>query len=115
MPSPRRDADPLKITSIISPPRRLLALCSPSTQRTASTMLLLPEPLGPTMPVTPAAKSNTVLSANDLNPASSNRLSILAALSCLKKGQDPSSAVQGPVPFLDSFSVMATGGQSPPV
>ena len=47
-------AEPLKMTSAISPPRRLLALCSPSTQRTASTTLLLPEPLGPTMPVMPA-------------------------------------------------------------
>src|SRR5438132_12103447 len=33
----RRVVEPLKITSAISPPRRLLALCSPSTQRTAST------------------------------------------------------------------------------
>jgi branched-chain amino acid aminotransferase len=34
--------------------------------------LLLPEPLGPTIPVTPAAKSNVVLSANDLKPTSSS-------------------------------------------
>src|SRR5262249_46612684 len=72
----RRDAEPLKITSVISPPRRLLALCSPRTQRTASTMLLLPEPLGPTMPLMPAGKSNAVLSANDLKPTSSRRLSM---------------------------------------
>src|SRR5262249_38809287 len=78
MPRLRRDDEPLKITSVISPPRRLRALCSPSTQRTASTMLLLPEPLGPTMPVLPAAKSNVVLSAKDLKPVSSSRLSILA-------------------------------------
>ena len=34
-------------------PRRLLALCSPSTQVMASATLLLPQPLGPTMAVTP--------------------------------------------------------------
>src|SRR5262249_42015300 len=72
----RRVVEPLKMTSAISPPRKLLALCSPSTQRTASTMLLLPLPLGPTMAVMPAAKSNWVLSAKLLKPTSSKRLSI---------------------------------------
>src|SRR3954470_22491389 len=75
-PSLRRAPEPLKITSVISPPRRLLALCSPSTQRTASTTLLLPEPFGPTTAVTPGAKENSVLSANDLKPTSSRRLSM---------------------------------------
>ena len=64
------------MTSAISPPRRLLALCSPRIQRTASTMLLLPEPLGPTMAVMPSPKSKTVLSAKLLKPTSSRRLSI---------------------------------------
>src|SRR5437870_1410286 len=72
----RRVVEPLKITSAISPPRRLLALCSPSTQRTASTRLLLPEPLGPTMPVMPAGKVNSVRSAKLLNPASNKHLSM---------------------------------------
>ena len=72
----RRDVEPLKMTSAISPPRRLLALCSPRIQRTASTMLLLPEPLGPTMAVMPAGKSNCVLSAKLLKPTSSRRLSM---------------------------------------
>src|SRR5262249_16939506 len=56
----RRDAEPLKITSAISPPRRLLALCSPRIQRTASTTLLFPLPLGPTIAVIPAPKSKAV-------------------------------------------------------
>ncbi len=34
-------------------PRSDFALCSPRAQRTASAMLLLPHPLGPTMPVMP--------------------------------------------------------------
>src|SRR4051794_10642857 len=76
MPRLLRELDPLKMTSAISPPRRLLADCSPRIQRTASTTLLLPEPFGPTTAVTPGAKSSRVLSANDLNPTSSRRLSI---------------------------------------
>src|SRR5262245_34331026 len=78
----RRAAEPLKITSVISPPRRLLALCSPSTQRTASTTFDLPEPFGPTMPVIPAGKSNCVLSANDLKPTISRRLSMACYQGC---------------------------------
>src|SRR5438132_12027223 len=72
----RREVEPLKMTSAISPPRRLFALCSPRIQRTASTILLLPLPLGPTPPVIPAAKSNCVLSAKLLNPTNSKRLSM---------------------------------------
>src|SRR5690606_20237814 len=37
---------PPKITSSIRSPRRLFALCSPSTQVKASTTLLLPHPFG---------------------------------------------------------------------
>src|SRR5437588_3303344 len=83
-PTLRRDEEPLKMTSAISPPRRLLALCSPMIQRTASTILLLPEPLGPTMPVMPSPKSKVVLSAKLLKPTSSSRLSmsVPASKSC---------------------------------
>ena len=41
---------PLKMTSCIESPRRADARDSPSTQRTASMTLDLPQPLGPTMP-----------------------------------------------------------------
>src|SRR5213592_2899203 len=71
-----RAVAPLKMTSAISPPRRLLADCSPSTQRTASTMLDLPLPLGPTMAVTPGGNSKTVLSAKLLKPTNSRRFSM---------------------------------------
>ena len=53
MPIGLRPSVPLKITSAISPPRSALADCSPSTQRMASETLDLPQPLGPTMAVTP--------------------------------------------------------------
>src|SRR5262245_57081311 len=78
MPRLRREAEPLKMTSVMSPPRRLLADCSPRAHLMASTTLLLPLPLGPMIPVRPSAKSKKVLSANDLKPTSSRRLSIRA-------------------------------------
>src|SRR5215471_18777184 len=68
MPNGLRPSVPLNITSAISPPRKALADCSPSTQRIASDTLDLPHPLGPTMAVTPGWKFSAVLSAKDLNP-----------------------------------------------
>ena len=68
MPSDLREAVPWKITSSILWPRSSLGLCSPSAQRTASATLDLPQPLGPTMQVTPGKTCISVLSANDLNP-----------------------------------------------
>ena len=56
------------MTSAISPPRNAFAEVSPRTHLIASTMLDLPHPFGPTIPVTPEWKSITVLSANDLKP-----------------------------------------------
>src|SRR6266568_8028289 len=67
-----RESVPLKITSAISPPRSDLADCSPSTQRTASSRLDLPQPFGPTMAVTPSWKLKVVLSAKDLKPKRSS-------------------------------------------
>src|SRR5690606_22675571 len=51
-------------------PRSSEALDSPSTQRTASMMLDLPQPLGPTTPTSWPGTSNAVGSTNDLKPAS---------------------------------------------
>src|SRR4249920_795034 len=68
IPSGLRPSVPLKITSAISPPRNALADCSPSTQRMASETLDLPQPLGPTIAVTPGRKLSEVLSAKDLKP-----------------------------------------------
>ena len=68
------DSEPLKMTSSMPRPRRFLALCSPITQRMASTMLDLPQPLGPTMPVTPSSNVKTLPSMNDLKPVMSRRL-----------------------------------------
>ena len=63
------DFEPEKMTSVIlSVPRKDLTDCSPSTHLTASTTLLLPEPLGPTIPVIPLSKSISIVSAKDLKP-----------------------------------------------
>ncbi len=70
---------PPKITSSIFAPRSVFALCSPSTQRTASDILDLPLPLGPTTPVMPVSNTISVRSANDLNPYISSFLSFICA------------------------------------
>ena len=68
MPSRGRPAEPAKMTSSIDAPRRLEGAWEPSTHDRASAMLDFPEPLGPTMTLTPGWNSSTVGSANDLNP-----------------------------------------------
>ena len=60
---------PAKITSSISPPRICRAELSPITQRNPSTILDLPQPFGPTMPVRPLSMSTSAASAKDLKPA----------------------------------------------
>jgi len=67
-PSGARPEVPAKMTSSILPPRRLLAPCSPITQESASTTLLLPEPFGPTTHVMPGSKRKVVGAAKDLKP-----------------------------------------------
>ena len=56
------------LTSSILLPRRVRVDCSPITQRMASEMLDLPEPLGPTTAVMSEPKASTVLSGKDLKP-----------------------------------------------
>ncbi len=71
----RRADEPWKMTSSIFAPRRIRARCSPSTQRTASDTLDFPQPLGPTIAVTPSSNSMDVWSANDLKPCISSLVS----------------------------------------
>ena len=68
-----RASEPLKMTSSILSPRRLLALCSPRTHVSASATLLLPQPLGPTMAVTPRSNASSDRSEKDLKPEISRR------------------------------------------
>src|SRR5690348_10802820 len=65
-----RSPAPLKMTSCIDSPRSAEAFDSPSTQRTASMTLDLPQPLGPTMPTSCPGVAIDVGSTKDLNPES---------------------------------------------
>src|ERR1700736_4965850 len=67
-PSGGREVVPAKTTSSILPPRSDLTPCSPITQDRASTMLDLPEPLGPTTQVMPGSRRSEVAEAKDLKP-----------------------------------------------
>src|SRR5580700_4056611 len=67
-PSGGREVVPAKTTSSILPPRSDLMPCSPITHDSASTMLDLPDPLGPTTQVIPGSKRSVVAEANDLKP-----------------------------------------------
>src|SRR5690554_3158735 len=69
-PTGLRPLEPLKITSVMLSPRRFLAEDSPITQRTASIILDLPHPLGPTTAHRLLGKLTVVGSTNDLKPAS---------------------------------------------
>ena len=90
---------PANTTSLISWPRRCLALCSPSTQRSASTMFDLPQPLGPTTAVMPRGKVSVVRSLKDLNPISSSCLirigpaSSPSAAACFRSAAAPEIGV----------------------
>ena len=59
---------PAKITSSMAVPRMLLYEVSPMAQRSASSRFDLPQPFGPTTPVSPCSIRSSVGSTNDLNP-----------------------------------------------
>ena len=67
-PSAARLVLPAKMTSSIFDDRTVRGPWAPSTHATASTMLGLPLPLGPTTTVTPGSNSSVVVSAKDLKP-----------------------------------------------
>ena len=59
---------PAKITSSMSAARSDLCEVSPITQRSASTRFDLPQPFGPTTPVSPGSIRKSVGSTKDLKP-----------------------------------------------
>src|SRR5262245_24350471 len=99
MPRGPVSALPLQMTSSMASPRRCFALCSPMTQRIASTMFDLPQPFGPTIPVIPSGRSRTVRSMNDLNPLSSSRLTRITFLHPAHDGERSSIVEQLRVPI----------------
>src|SRR6266700_5680711 len=68
---------PLKMTSSMPDARSDLCEVSPITQRSASTRLDLPQPFGPTTPVSPCSIWKSVGSTNDLNPSRRSLLSFI--------------------------------------
>ena len=79
---------PAKITSCIDWPRTATGDCSPIAHSTASVMLDLPEPFGPTTTETPGANSSLVRSGNDLKP-----LRVTDCADASRQASSPSSAV----------------------
>ena len=75
---PRRErlSLPEKITSTVFRERSKPKLCSPRHQRTASAMLLLPQPLGPTIAVMPWSKTSSAGWAKVLKPLICTRLTL---------------------------------------
>src|SRR5215208_8032450 len=63
-----RVLEPLKTRDSRFSDLRWEIFCSPITQRILSTILLLPQPLGPTIPVMFSSKLTRVLSAKLLKP-----------------------------------------------
>ncbi len=90
--APLRLPEPLKITSCMDSPRSSLAFDSPSTQRTASMMLDLPQPFGPTTPTNWPGNWKCVGSANDLKPESLMEFRRMGGESPGQGGQDRLSA-----------------------
>src|SRR5262245_6858387 len=88
---------PEKMTSSISAARIDLCDVSPMTQRSASTRLDLPQPLGPTTPVSPGSIRKSVGSTKDLNPINRKRVSFIAFQFQLLPARGESIPVSGPV------------------
>src|SRR5262245_14344287 len=74
---PGRLLVPAKITSSISAARSDLCEVSPITQRSASTRFDLPQPFGPTTPVSPGSIRKSVGSTKDLKPSRRSRVSFI--------------------------------------
>src|SRR5436190_9534881 len=69
--------EPAKITESMSAARSDLYEVSPITQRNASTRFDLPQPFGPTTPVSPGSMWKSVGSTNDLKPCRRSRVSFM--------------------------------------
>src|SRR5690242_7074855 len=75
------------MTSSMSAARIDLCDVSPITQRSASTRLDLPQPFGPTTPVSPGSIRKSVGSTNDLKPRRRSRVSFIPASFQTEKGE----------------------------
>src|SRR5579875_1556320 len=110
MPSGLRVALPAKITSSSRCERKLRVLCSPNTQRIASTRFDFPEPFGPTTAVIPGSNSTVVCSANVLKPNRRNALRRIAfpqGRQSLQRGALLGGFLTRPAPDAEHFTADA--------
>src|ERR1700740_2860027 len=82
-----RPPEPAKITSSMPPARSALAELAPITQRSASSRFDLPQPFGPTLPVSPGSILNSVGSTKDLKPERRSRWKCTASSASLFAGR----------------------------
>src|SRR6188508_2122668 len=106
-------AVPAKITSSMPAPRIDLGELSPITQRIASSTLDLPQPFGPTMPVSPSSTRSSAGSTKLLKPES---LSLLTCTLLYRPPACPLLRAQqrldaGPVILLHHPAVDEEGGR----
>jgi hypothetical protein len=105
---------PAKMTSSMPDARMFLCELSPMTQRRASTRFDLPQPFGPTTPVSPGSIRKSVGSTKVLKPTMRSRVSFMgatrgAAIPPLA-GRDAYQAPRRGVRILSSSSIeMAPG------
>src|SRR5271155_3554101 len=84
-----RRPEPEKITSSMPEARMFLNELSPITQRRASTRFDLPQPFGPTTPVSPGSILNSALSQKLLKPVRRKRSNFILATLRLGAGFAP--------------------------
>src|SRR3954471_17977862 len=91
--------EPAKITASMSAARSDLCEVSPIAQRNASTRLDLPQPFGPTTPVSPGSITKSVGSTKDLNPCRRRRVSFMSydALLAGRESLSPHNTIDGVV------------------
>src|SRR5947209_9498853 len=96
--------DPAKITASMSAARSDLCDVSPIAQRSASTRLDLPQPFGPTTPVSPGSITKSVGSTKDLNPWRRRRVSFIRLLLCWqgRESLNSDNTIEGVVMLAES-------------
>ena len=87
---------PEKITSSMSAARMALCEVSPITQRSASTRFDLPQPFGPTTPVSPGSITKSDGSTKDLKPIRRSRVSFMQRIALHRPATTRSTGQSAP-------------------
>src|ERR1700744_6706331 len=101
-----RAPEPARLASSMPPARMALAELAPLTQRSASSRFDLPQPFGPTTPVTPGSIRNSVGSTKDLKPVRRRRWKCTGGLAAsLGGGRDGGVELGGALGGFDLLAV----------